>query len=544
MLQQRHIITLCFLVLVLGSHAQSSSDFKVEKIDKQVRDFRLDSIDLSSPLDYYLSRAQVRLTGKYRNWQNISTSMFDFSADIPDEVIDDDIRDNVLNEKIDYIVTYRDSVASIVTHTDGEDILLLNNCWLEDGRWVNRGQGLAGNWEDAQEQLFHQLPEALYNLPRVAVINNLPKDVTPFLSYISTVDLSPEDFLLDMLSTHKLVINGEYHRRKVSWDMLMRLISLPDFADKVGCVFMELPSWHQPTMDSFMSCDTLDDNLLFQIFQDEQLNGWWDRGEYDFLCGLWELNHTLPDDKNIRVVLADYQIPYSKITRREDTRTMEDRNSHMAEVVLNAIRNSSDERNNLFLVGCGHVYKSNQAGYASAADGKASELTAGAQITEALGSERVFTVFQHVLPGDNHGGNKSPIRGGIFDAAFELNGNKPIGFKLADSPFGKEPFDGLYEIKYKTATGSYQDNFDGYLFLCPLADEPKSYPLTEIFTDEFVAEMQRRASVFGYENLRHIWFGRTSSELTKEYIIQDLYAHLIRSITLGIDLIRAYYLLS
>lgn len=522
MLQQRHIITLCFLVLVLGSHAQSSSDFKVEKIDKQVRDFRLDSIDLSSPLDYYLSRAQVRLTGKYRNWQNISTSMFDFSADIPDEVIDDDIRDNVLNEKIDYIVTYRDSVASIVTHTDGEDILLLNNCWLEDGRWVNRGQGLAGNWEDAQEQLFHQLPEALYNLPRVAVINNLPKDVTPFLSYISTVDLSPEDFLLDMLSTHKLVINGEYHRRKVSWDMLMRLISLPDFADKVGCVFMELPSWHQPTMDSFMSCDTLNDNLLFQIFQDEQLNGWWDRGEYEFLCGLWELNHTLPDDKNIRVVLADYQIPYSKITRREDTRTMEDRNSHMAEVVLNAIRNSSDERNNLFLVGCGHVYKSNQAGYASAADGKASELTAGAQITEALGSERVFTVFQHVLPGDNHGGNKSPIRGGIFDAAFELNGNKPIGFKLADSPFGKEPFDGLYEIKYKTATGSYQDNFDGYLFLCPLADEPKSYPLTEIFTDEFVAEMQRRASVFGYENLRQIWFGRTSSELTKEYIIQDL----------------------
>ena len=113
--------------------------------------------------------------------------MFDFSADIPDEVIDDNIRDNVLNEKIDYIVTYRDSVASIVTHTDGEDILLLNNCWLEDGRWVNRGQGLAGNWDDAQEQLFHQLPEALYNLPRVAVINNLPKDVTPFLSYISTV---------------------------------------------------------------------------------------------------------------------------------------------------------------------------------------------------------------------------------------------------------------------------------------------------------------------------------------------------------------------
>ena len=160
---QRTIITLCSLVLALGSNAQSSSDFKFEKIDKQVKYFPLDSMNLSSPLDYYLSRAQVRLSGKYKNWQNISTSMFDFSANIPDEVIDDNFRNYVLNEKIDYIVTYRDSVASIVTHSDGEDIFLLNNCWLEDGRWVNRGQGLAESWDDAQEQLFKRLPEALYN---------------------------------------------------------------------------------------------------------------------------------------------------------------------------------------------------------------------------------------------------------------------------------------------------------------------------------------------------------------------------------------------
>lgn len=519
---QRHLITLCFLVLALGSYAQSLSDFKIEKIDRQIKDFQLDSINLSSPLDYYLSRAQVRLTGKYKNWQNISTTMFDFSANIPDKIVDDNFRNYVLNEKIDYIVIYRDSVASVITHSDGEDFVLLNNCWLEGGKWVNRGQGIADNWNNAQEMLFEQLPEALYNLPRVAVINKQPKDVTPFLSYISNVELSPENFLLEILSTHKLVINGEYYRRKASWDMLMRLISFPDFADKVGCIFMELPSWHQTTMDNFMSRDTLNNNLIFQIFQDEQLNGWWDRGEYEFLCKLWELNHSLPDSKKIRVVLADYQIPYSKITKREDARTLEDRNSHMTKIVVSTIENSSDKRNNLFLVGCAHVYKSNQAGFASAAAGKESELTAGAQITNAMGRDKVFTVFQHMLSGDNNGGNKSPLRGGIFDTAFELNGNKPIGFKLADSPFGEEPFDGIYEIKYHTATGSYQDNFDGYIFLSPLADEPKSIPLIEIFTDEFVTEMQRRASVLGYEKLRNLWFGKTSSELTKEYIIQTL----------------------
>ena len=518
----RTIITLFFLVLTFGGYAQPSSDFNIERIGRQVKEFQLDSINLSSPIDYYLSRARVRMSGKLKNWSRISSTMFDFSADGPDEVIDDDVRNYILNEKIDCIVTYRDSVASIVTHSEGDDIVLLNYCWLEDGKWVNRGQGMADDWNDAQQKLSEQLPEALYNLPRIAVINDLPEDVSPFLEYISDVNLSPEAFLLEMLNTHKVVVNGECHRRQVSWDMLKRLISMPDFSDKAGCVFMELPSWHQSTMDNFLSSDTLNSNLIIRIFQDEQLNGWWDRGEFEFLCDLWKINQSLPDNKKIRVVLADYQLPYSSITKSEDARELEDRNTHMANVVVSTVQNSADRRNNLFIVGCAHAYKSNQAGFASAAFGKDAELTAGAQIAKALGNDNVFTVFQHVMSGDNRGGNKSAIRGGIFDAAFERNGNKPIGFRLAGSPFGAEPFDGIYEIKYKTATGTYQDNFDGYLFLAPLAEEPEAVPLTEIFTDEFVAEMQRRASVMGYENLRHLWFGRRASELTKEYIIQTL----------------------
>ena len=518
----RTLLLPVLLLFALGSSAQALPDFKIEKIGRQVKEFQLDSINLSSPIDYYLSRTQVRLSGKYKNWGPISSSMFDYSADVPDEEIKDDFRNYILNETIDYIVTYRDSVASIVTHNEGDDLLLLNNCWLENGKWLNRGQGIAADWNEAQAILKTQLPEALYDLPRIDVINNLPDDVAPFLDYIANIDLSPEEFLLETLRTHKVVVNGEYHRRKVSWDMLKRLISLPGFAEVVGCVFMELPSWHQPTMDSFMSSDTLNSELVFRIFRDEQLNGWWDRGEYEFLCDLWLLNQSLPQHNKVKVVLADYQLPYSNITMREEARELDDRNSHMAEVVVSNIHNSTDTRNCLFLVGCAHAYKSNQAGFASAAYGAQPQLTAGAQIARALGNDMVFTVFQHVLPGDNHGANKSPIRGGIFDAAIELNGNKPIGFALTGSPFGAEPFDGIYEIKYKTATGRYQDNFDGYLFLAPPADEPKAVPLTEIFTDDFVCEMQRRASVLGCEIFRHIWFGRTAPELTKEYIVETL----------------------
>lgn len=520
-----HFISiLALLMSCIGCYAQTLADFKVETINKQVGDFQLDSIKLSTPLDYYLSRAQVRLFGKHKDWQYISTTMFDYSGEEPDEIVDETLRNYILNERIDYIVTYRDSVASVVTHNAGEDVIFLNNCWIENGRWVNRGQDIAFDFNEAEKKVVEQLPEALYNLPRISVINDLPKDVEPFLEYISNETLSPENFLLEMLKTHALVINGEYHRRKASWDMLKRLISFPDFPDVVGCVFMELPSWHQSTMDNFMNLETLNANLVIQIFQDEQLNGWWDSGEFEFLCKLWQINRSLQGDKKVRVVLADYQVPYSRISDKNDFIALEDRNTHMASVVANTIHNSIDSRNNLFLVGCAHAYKSNQLGIGSAASGKESESTAGAQLAQILGNDNVFIVFQHTLPSDNGGGCKSAIRGGIFDKAFELNGNKPIGFKLADSPFGVEPFDGIIEIKYNTATGCYQDNFDGYLFLAPVTNEPKSVPLTEIFTDEFVAEMQRRASVLGIDHWKHYWFGRLASELTKEYIVETLLA--------------------
>ncbi len=496
-------------------------DFVVQKMASQVKDYTLDSINLSTPLDYYLSRAWVRASGKQRLWAAISTSKFAMDADAPDEDVSDEYLSYIMNEHIDYVVTYRDSVASVVTHNDGEGYYLLSYCWIEDGRWVNGGQGLAFNMDEAEAQLQNTLPVHYTNLPRIPIINDIPKDVSPFAGFLKDVTSSPEQFVMDMLASHKLVINGEFHRRKVSWDMLKRLIALPEFSRKVGHVFLELPSWCQPMMDEFMAADTLDEEIVLQIFREEQMNGWWDSGEFEFICDLWHLNHSLPAEERISVVLADYQIPYSKITSK-DRREAEDRNSHMAEVIARTITTSKDMRNSLFLVGCAHAYKSNQSGVASAAYGKEAEMTAAAQLADKLGAENVYTVFQHAISSDNRGGNRQAVRGGIFDKAFELNGNRPVGFGLAGSPFGNEPFDGIYEIKYNMATGSYSDNFDGYLFLHPLADEPAATPLTEIFTDEFVEEMKRRASVMGLENERGMWFGRPAQELTKEYIISDL----------------------
>ncbi len=123
----RFISTLIFLICFSSAVlAELPDGFKIVSIGKPVKEFQLDSIKLTSPLDFYLSRAWVRVSGKNRHWADISTSKFFNDSNAPDETVDDDFRNYVLNGTIDAIVSYRDSVAALVTHTDGEDLYLLN----------------------------------------------------------------------------------------------------------------------------------------------------------------------------------------------------------------------------------------------------------------------------------------------------------------------------------------------------------------------------------------------------------------------------------
>ncbi len=495
--------------------------FAVTEINKTAAELQPDSVAAESPIDYYRLRTWVHVNGRNGLLSRISTKRFNFDPNQPNVDVDSATAATMLAENVVRVVTYNDSAAAIVVK-DSPDYYLIDWAWIEDGRWVNGGQGFANDDDDLSTKIYRNLPRLLATVPRIDRIHAIPTDVEPFSRFIAGISETPEEFLLSQLRTHPLVINGEYHRRRVSWDMLRRLIALPGFAETVGTVFMELPSWRQPTIDTFLASDTLDTEKILDVFRDEQPNGWWDKGEFDFLCDLWRLNHQLPPDRRINVILADYQIPYSLMTSAADIEEKEDRNTHMADVIEHHIRSKSDSRNCLFLVGCGHASKSPVPDLASAPKGMEPALTAGAQLAQRLGSENVFTVMQHAISSDNSGRNRSKARGGIFDRAFALNGNRPVGFVLRGTPFGSEPFDGMYELKYDPRTGSYADNFDGYLFLHSLDDEPQNPPLLELFSPGFIDEMKRRARVLGFENHPWMWFGTTSGDMTPETIRRAL----------------------
>jgi hypothetical protein len=119
----------------------------------------------------------------------------------------------------------------------------------------------------------------------------------------------------------------------------------------------------------------------------------------------------------------------------------------------------------------------------------------------------------------NTRGAKGFVRQGLFDAVFELTGNKPVAFSLTNSPFGTEPYDADFEDCFDYRAGNYADNFDGYIFLQPLKDEISGYILyDEIWSDKFVKEVQRRYALFGWDMKRD--FG-IKGKITKEKIIKS-----------------------
>lgn len=518
----RKIVVAFIFVLFSLLNLYGSNDIKVIAINKSVEAFGQNEILQSSPIELTLSSAYIQMTGENRLWSQISTYEFNDFIDknSPNKTVSETTRNAIKNRIVveEYIC---DSVGVVISNSLKDGIYILQYCWIENDKWVNAGEDIEFSIEDARAKVKRILNILEQRRKRVQQIQFMPKDISAYVEYLKNISQTPVEFLLSVLSEYKLVINGEFHRRKASWDTLIKLIETSDFAQKTGAVFMELPSHRQNDMDIFMRNDTLNAEIILSIFRDEQINGWWDKGEFDFICRLWEINKKLPSDKKVAIRLVDFQPPYSSIKTREelDSLSKKNRDTHMSELILEYINNMSDTRNCIFLVGCSHAAKSPIKGIYS---GDNKDFTAGFQLKKMLGENNVFCIFQHDFTRDNMGRYKQHIRAGLFDDAFAKSGNKAVGFKLKDSPFGTEPFDGIYEYKFNPEAGTFVDNFDGYLFFGALSEESQNSILKEVFSAQFVEEMKRRAGYMNMISNTGFWFGVTADKMTPEIIIDAL----------------------
>lgn len=516
---------LVFSCISITGIAQNKNDFKTTTINKRIKDFP-EQYSKATPIDAFISLSNITANGKMsmmREYSSYSIYQSFSKKRTPDREVPEEEKNKILNWKIKEYIIYRDSVAAVIctiNETNSSHLIIYFS--KENGEWLFANEDEKGEFVDAQNKATNHLPTLASYIPRMEVLKQTPKDTVNFTKYIKTHGKQPKNYVLEKLAKHKLVIYGEMHKRAASWDLLRQIIADPKFAETTGTVFMEFGSYNQEEFDRFYEQKELDKSILLNIFGSQQLAGWTDKGQFDFMIALRELNKKLSNNKKIKVVFADNQIPWPSIKTAEEFQSQlkksKDRNTQMADIIQQTIQSSKDSRNSLFIVGFGHGYKSHIPGTYSTPLGQIPALSAGAQLAERFTDNDIFSIFPHCASIGNNGEMGGKLRNGLYDYAFEMNGNIPIAFDLKNSPFGKEPFDGMIPMKFDPKAGSYSNNYDGYIFFEKLEDEEKSTPLLELFTDDFVNEIKRRAAIIGMMNLYDI----PTKDLNKEHIINTL----------------------
>ncbi|WP_291125234.1 hypothetical protein [Flavobacterium sp. UBA6031] len=322
-------------------------------------------------------------------------------------------------------------------------------------------------------------------------------DSIAMVEYVKNNWQDPKEYMLDKLANYKLVIYGEVHKRKASWDLLRSILKAPAFSKKTGTIFLEIGRDNQDKMDSFFANRQMDKEIPLSILRNIQMQGWDDRGMYEFIIDLWNLNKKLTKNNKVKVVLVDIPRPWSSLKTKEEfsnfLKNIPDRNQQMADMIEKKINSQTDKRNSLFVVGFGHAFKS------KIIIGENSYVSAGAYLKEHFSDKEVFITCPHSGINGNTGKMKGMTNNGIFDYSFAKNGNKPMAFNLANSPFGKEHFDLMIELPSESA-GNFENYFDGYIFFMPLAEEGPYFTLPELFTEDFLQELRRRANICGYDD--------------------------------------------
>lgn len=494
----------------MNSYGQElSSDFRTVPVNKKIKEFP-DQFDLSTPLKSCITFNYLLVNGKECFLRIASTEKNKYSfpdSNAPDSKVTEEARNKYLNMNIKEVIIYKDSVASVISEFK-ESRYSIRGFNLENGKWVNAGENQRSTMAESRQYFAKYAGQQLCTLRKIKIFSTIPQDSLSFIHFLKKNGQKPKEFVLDALTKHKIVIYGELHRRLLSWSLCRTIIKDPAFRKSTGTIFLEISSHKQKELDAFFAKDKMDKELILNVFRETAEEGWHDKGMFDFILEVWKVNQTLPSEKRIKVVAVDIPRPFSTFKSAEDCNnyfdTVMDRNVFMANSVEKYIKLKKDNRNCLFIVGAGHVYKSAES--------------AGSLLSKKYPAGELFTIFTHCPIIDNIGHIYGRIRNGIFDYSFYMTGNKPIAFNLKNSPFGKEPFDGLPEISYDCNTGSFSDNYDGYIFLGSLDTEPYGEMLYELYTDEFIKELIRRAN-FDKMTLQE-WF--EIKEANKEAVIESL----------------------
>lgn len=327
----------------------------------------------------------------------------------------------------------------------------------------------------------------------------------------------PQDYILNLFNKYDIVILHEAaHDATPEWDLIYKIVSDRRFIDNVGTVFTEYGGKRfQNEVDTFLRTNYQHDTLVEKAVA--TLWGYRRHGYNfpNFLKKINLLNQNLPDSLKIRecFTCSDYGKYFTAINYDTDSlyNISKSYDKEMADVVIDWYENT--HRKCLVITNYRHAFMLTE-------NGKQKNKTSHFKDNEAQYIRDRFpkNTANVMYYG---GGFYKIVHNGKWRTAFKVNRNKPVGFDLKNSPFGKDRFD---LINFCKADIAYEDVFTGIVF-----DTPEESELSIKWGNRFAqygVEQEYTEAIRNHlvdsTTLLSIQIGPTGFRGRAEYTIQDI----------------------
>jgi len=326
--------------------------------------------------------------------------------------------------------------------------------------------------------------------------NNSAKN--DFANYLKSNWQSPEEYVINKFKNHDYVFIGEYHRIKHDVELILKLIPLLQEND-VNNLAIEFGTYKdQHLVDSLLNLPYFDRNLAKQIMFN--FSPFWGYEEYiDIYQVAWEVNHKSNINKKhiFRVInIGAYYDPCKEGGAWSDV----DPDEFMAEIIFKEIISKNEKA--LIYSGSHHAFtKYRQPVYNFDKDTlyRLANNRMGNIVYDSIG-DRTFNIFLHSAWVSNKGWNEKSVLpvNGVIDSIMLIFNNKPVGFDVLNSPFGKLTCNNsYYTFGYPNFT---LDNFcDGYIFQNSFANYKPITMEENFITEENLSVAKKKMECIGME---------------------------------------------
>jgi hypothetical protein len=166
----------------------------------------------------------------------------------------------------------------------------------------------------------------------------------------------PANTLVSNFDRFSLVALGERHWVREDAQFRAKLIQNPAFARKVDDIVIEFANpLRQTILDRFVNGGDVTSPELRSVWQDTTQPGTWDSPIYeDFIVAVRSINVTLPPDRRLRVLAADYPVDWGAAAL-DSVLNLDARDEFAATLIEREILNRN--RKALVLFGSAHLYR-------------------------------------------------------------------------------------------------------------------------------------------------------------------------------------------